>query len=244
MLDLWRPTTENTKTDSIPTQYIGDSREASLDTCKRAKCLLLNTKNHPILVEYSLERALAQADEAISKGWRASVLAPHDHTVNVKTPDGNRAVVCPALVHDHVTCNSCGMCDVERNPGVIIMFPDHGSTAGGARGRAPVCYSQFGTPALGFSGGMVPRAKRVPEEYTLEYALTNRLRRAKYVRFGAIGNLWPAIPKRKIVSDVEKVRAEGLGVLMYDHRAWKVKPGQWMKDYAMASCDGLKRKRS
>jgi hypothetical protein len=202
-------------------------------------CLLLKSD---IPREYDLAEAFRQVDEAVGKGWKATVVLPHFFDKrSFRTPDGHRGVICPAILHDHVTCNDCGMCDVERNTGIVIGFPDHGATAGGIKGLPPMCYSQFGTPAIGFTSSMVPRSAEKPEEYTLEYALDNAVRSAKFFRWAALGNTWPAITKRRFEPVVGRIRSADLGFLSYEHRAWKVKPGQWMRDYTMASCDGLRK---
>jgi hypothetical protein len=73
---------------------------------------------------------LAQADQAIADGWRATVVLPHDHTARVfETPDGHKGVVCPAMLQPEiVTCNTCRLCDGSK-AGPVIGFPDHGPGA-------------------------------------------------------------------------------------------------------------------
>jgi hypothetical protein len=43
-----------------------------------------------------------------------------------KTSSGRKVIVCPATIHDSVTCKTCGLCQhAERE--YIIAFPAHGS---------------------------------------------------------------------------------------------------------------------
>lgn len=42
-----------------------------------------------------------------------------------KTDDGNKAVVCPAISKDNVSCVTCGLCQVGKR-GAIVAFPAHG----------------------------------------------------------------------------------------------------------------------
>ena len=78
---------------------------------------------------------LAQADQAIADGWRATVVLPHDHTARTfTTPDGHKGVICPAMLQPElITCNTCRLCDGSK-AGPVIGFPDHGpGTHGGKR---------------------------------------------------------------------------------------------------------------
>lgn len=73
---------------------------------------------------------LAQVDQAIADGWRATVVLPRDHSGRTfTTPEGHTGVVCPAMLKPElVTCNSCRMCDGSK-AGPVIGFPDHGHTS-------------------------------------------------------------------------------------------------------------------
>lgn len=42
-----------------------------------------------------------------------------------KTSSGRQVVVCPATIHDNVTCNTCGLCQ-KADRKFIIAFPAHG----------------------------------------------------------------------------------------------------------------------
>lgn len=77
---------------------------------------------------------LAEADQAIAAGWRATVVLPADHTGRTfKTPAGGTGVICPAqLAPKAVTCNTCRLCDGSTR-GPVIGFIDHGPTARRAR---------------------------------------------------------------------------------------------------------------
>ena len=74
---------------------------------------------------------LAEADEAIDAGWRATAVVPSDYTGGT-TPKGRKVLVCPAIAADRkgvkVTCNQCRMCHPSAG-GTVIAFPDHGPKA-------------------------------------------------------------------------------------------------------------------
>ena len=42
-----------------------------------------------------------------------------------KTSSGRRVIVCPATIHDNVTCATCGLCQ-QSNREFIVAFPAHG----------------------------------------------------------------------------------------------------------------------
>lgn len=42
-----------------------------------------------------------------------------------KTESGRKVVVCPATIHDNVTCATCGLCQVADRE-FVIAFPAHG----------------------------------------------------------------------------------------------------------------------
>jgi hypothetical protein len=69
---------------------------------------------------------LVDADKAVAKGWRATVVVPADAPRTMATPAGRKVVVCPAQVTDgRVQCNECRMCDASK-PGPIVAFRAHG----------------------------------------------------------------------------------------------------------------------
>lgn len=78
---------------------------------------------------------LADADQAVDAGWRATVIVPADAPRVLETPAGRKVIVCPAQVREGaVTCNECRLCDAGR-PGPVIAFRAHGNQkASAARG--------------------------------------------------------------------------------------------------------------
>ena len=74
---------------------------------------------------------MKEADEALDKGWRVSVVLPHGFVGEGKkqntftTPKGRKGIVCPAMVTNGlVDCNTCLLC-VGQKPGPVIGFPNH-----------------------------------------------------------------------------------------------------------------------
>jgi hypothetical protein len=81
---------------------------------------------------------MEQADEAVSRGWRATAVVPFDFVgKRFVTKAGNVGVVCPAqTAPESVTCNSCHLCDAARPTNFdIIAFRDHGPRARAAKRR-------------------------------------------------------------------------------------------------------------
>jgi hypothetical protein len=70
---------------------------------------------------------LQEADQAVRAGFRAAAVVPWDWAKQrFKTPDGNPAVICPAILEpDVVTCNNCRLCNGAK-AGPVVVFPDHG----------------------------------------------------------------------------------------------------------------------
>ena len=87
------------------------------------------TKAHLAGVFMASCDTLAQADEALTKGWRVAVVLPWDHTGRFETPNGAKGIVCPAMAAEEkgrtLTCNDCRLCDGSK-PGPVIGFPNHG----------------------------------------------------------------------------------------------------------------------
>jgi hypothetical protein len=54
------------------------------------------------------------------------VVLPLEQMTNLKTPAGNRVVICPAVNRNNVTCQTCGLCQ-RANRDIIIGFPAHGT---------------------------------------------------------------------------------------------------------------------
>ena len=68
---------------------------------------------------------VSEVDGALAAGFRAAVVLPWDHKGKFTTPNGATGIVCPAMVSDRVTCNTCRLCDGSK-PGPVIGFPNHG----------------------------------------------------------------------------------------------------------------------
>ena len=80
---------------------------------------------------------LAQADDAVSRGWVPAAILPADTQETVVRSDaGNRMLICPAQRSKRVTCDDCRLCDPSgkfwereraKDDGVRgIGFIDHG----------------------------------------------------------------------------------------------------------------------
>lgn len=54
------------------------------------------------------------------------VVVPEDQTKNMRTPAGNKVVICPATQREGVTCLTCQLCQ-NKDRGMIIGFPAHGT---------------------------------------------------------------------------------------------------------------------
>jgi hypothetical protein len=68
----------------------------------------------------------AQADEMAKLGIGPVVtVLPSDAKGRQHTPEGRKIRVCPAVLHDKVSCASCRVCNVQDR--VIIGFPAHGN---------------------------------------------------------------------------------------------------------------------
>ena len=73
----------------------------------------------------------AQADRAVSEGWRATMIVPSWDTRRTwRTLAGNKVSACPAQVTGgRVTCNDCLLCDASRALVPIVAFRAHGPGA-------------------------------------------------------------------------------------------------------------------
>jgi hypothetical protein len=70
---------------------------------------------------------VAGADHAIAQGLRAVFVVSSTETRTAwDTPEGNRAVLCPAQRIDGLTCEKCGLCQ-SRPQNVAVAFKAHGS---------------------------------------------------------------------------------------------------------------------
>ena len=69
---------------------------------------------------------LAHADDLYDLGIApVTTVLPSDQLTNTVTPKGRKVVVCPAVVKDDVSCESCGLCARLRD--AIVGFPAHGN---------------------------------------------------------------------------------------------------------------------
>ena len=88
--------------------------------------------------------SMEDADRLINLGAKkATAVVPWDFYKNGAshfTPDGRRAVICPALAAHakgaRVSCNECGLCDPEKRGPKVILFPEHGTTVRGKLSKA------------------------------------------------------------------------------------------------------------
>lgn len=95
------------------------------------------------------------------------------------------------------------------------------------------CYA-WGGFAKASLGRIEKRREQRPDLYTIESALARRLRSARIVRIGAMGD--PARADRSVLRlAVERVRGEGLGVVSYTH-FWRDE-GSDLADLCLASCN-------
>jgi hypothetical protein len=78
--------------------------------------------------------SLAEADEAADRGWSVAAILPWNYpAAKFRTPAGREGIVCPAQLRD-VTCNQCGLCDVQgRGSEVVVGFLDHSPSANAKR---------------------------------------------------------------------------------------------------------------
>ena len=69
---------------------------------------------------------LAHADDLYDKGIApVTTVLPSTQLTNTTTPKGRKVVVCPAVIKDDVSCQSCGLCARLRD--AIVGFPAHGN---------------------------------------------------------------------------------------------------------------------
>jgi len=71
---------------------------------------------------------LAHADELADLNiGPVTVVLPADQITNTFTPARRPVVICPAVMHDDVSCATCKLCAVADRK-VIVGFPAHGSS--------------------------------------------------------------------------------------------------------------------
>lgn len=68
----------------------------------------------------------AQVDDMMKKGLPAVCVVPEDTNKTQYTPEGNKIKMCPAVLSDEVTCETCGICANSKRQ-FAIGFPAHGA---------------------------------------------------------------------------------------------------------------------
>ena len=70
--------------------------------------------------------SLAHADKLLALGIApVTAIVASATKQNVKTPAGNRVVICPAATKENVNCARCGLCQRSKRD-YVIAFPAHG----------------------------------------------------------------------------------------------------------------------
>lgn len=69
----------------------------------------------------------ADADLAVSQGWRATMIVNENVSKSFYTKAGNKVVICPAQTKEGVTCNDCRLCNGEKKAAPIVAFQVHGN---------------------------------------------------------------------------------------------------------------------
>ena len=70
--------------------------------------------------------SLTQADDAIAQGLPAVCVIDSSKQAPTHTPAGHQVTVCPAQLHDHVTCATCQLCS-HTNRSQVVAFLAHGA---------------------------------------------------------------------------------------------------------------------
>ena len=69
-----------------------------------------------------------QADQAKAQGLPAVCVRPNNEEVPSHSPAGHKLTVCPAQLHEHVTCSNCHLCSFSNRDDIVI-FLAHGARA-------------------------------------------------------------------------------------------------------------------
>ena len=80
---------------------------------------------------------VSEADQLAAHGVPIVVVVPMDSPAAFNTPGGNPVRICPAQLHDDVTCASCGVCQI-RDRKHIVGFLAHGTRARKADAKARI----------------------------------------------------------------------------------------------------------
>jgi hypothetical protein len=82
--------------------------------------------------------SLPEADRKLALGIAPVVsLVPHGTRTGDRSGGGHRIVVCPAQLHDDVTCRDCGLCRNAYRQGLVGFLP-HGQLGSAIARRLPV----------------------------------------------------------------------------------------------------------
>ena len=70
--------------------------------------------------------SLEQADRARALGLPAVCVVPSDEVTPERSPDGHKVTVCPAQLHEKVSCSNCKLCSYS-NRSQVVAFLAHGA---------------------------------------------------------------------------------------------------------------------
>ena len=67
--------------------------------------------------------SLAQADDAIAQGLPAVCVVNSDQSkCPTHTPAGHKVTICPAQLHEKVTCSNCKLCSYSNRSQVVAFL--------------------------------------------------------------------------------------------------------------------------
>ena len=81
--------------------------------------------NNGFTINASCE-SLEQCDDARALGLPAVFVVPSDEVTPERTPAGHKVTVCPAQLHEKVSCSNCRLCSYS-NRSQIVAFLSHGA---------------------------------------------------------------------------------------------------------------------
>ena len=70
--------------------------------------------------------SLTQADDAIRQGLPAVCVVNSNKVTPTHTPDGHKVTICPAQLHEKVSCSNCKLCSYS-NRSQVVAFLAHGA---------------------------------------------------------------------------------------------------------------------
>ena len=104
------------------------------------------------------------------------------------------------------------------------------------------CYAIFGRTGFAMKAdrptSMAARSVRVPQEYTLRYALAGAPRSARVFRWSAVGDSVGSVPRDLLEAGYRACVAEGLHPIDYTS-TWRRPESRWARAWAMASCHSV-----